>query len=176
MTRTVEGARIFLGPRGEPEDILRRFVGATEAQSEAALQRCKDLLIAVTHWVAPLDGPVSIDDWKAHVPDWFVAACAPELSAAEIEDELRSWRELDSEGKARYDAERAWTFGDWIFWFDPNSDLRRSWRWWDGGTVDESKFWIEVEVRDDPGAIGTLTWMMRAAGALHVAEDPPVGR
>ena len=48
------------------------------------------------------------------------------------------------------------------------SDLQRSWRWWNGGINDAFDFWIDVEVFEDPAAVGTLTWMMRAAGARSV--------
>ncbi|MCP2323342.1 hypothetical protein HDA40_001849 [Hamadaea flava] len=142
MTRTVEGIRIFQGPQGNPEGVLRRFVGQTDGHSQSSLDRCKELLIAVTHWIPPRSElPVSVEDWKAHTPDWFVRACAPELSTAEAEEELRAWRVLDEAGKVRYEAERPWTFASWIGWFDYSSDLRRSWRWWNGGADDDSEFW-----------------------------------
>ena len=165
MTRTVEGVRIFHGPEGNPEGVLRRFVGKTDGQSQSSLDRCKELLIAVTHWIPSRDElPVSVEDWKAHTPDWFVRACAPEMSTAQAEEELRAWMALDEAGRRRYQSEQPWTFANWIEWFDWSSDLQRSWRWWDGGTNDDSEFWIEVEVFEDPAAVGTLTWMMRAAG------------
>src|SRR6266487_7140193 len=92
MTRTVEGVRIFQGPQGNPEGVLRRFVGKTDGHSQASLDRCKELLVAVTHWIPPRDElPVSVEDWKAHTPDWFVRACAPEMSIAQAEEELRGW-------------------------------------------------------------------------------------
>jgi len=135
--------------------VLRRFVGKTDGHSQASLDRCKELLVAVTHWIPPRDElPVSVEDWKAHTPDWFV----------------RAWRALDAAGKLRYQAEQPWTFANWIEWFDCSSDLQRPWRWWNGGTNDDSEFWIEVEVFEDPAAVGTLTWMMRAAGARSVVE------
>jgi hypothetical protein len=171
MTRTVEGARIFQGPQGNPKGVLRRFVGKTDGHSQSSLDRCKELLIAVTHWIPPRDElPVSVEDWKAHTPDWFVRACAPEMSLAQAEEKLRAWSALDEAGKLRYQAEQPWTFANWIAWFDCSSDPQRSWRWWNGGTNDDSEFWIEVEVFEDPAAVGTLTWMMRAAGARSVVE------
>jgi hypothetical protein len=171
MTRTVEGVRIFRGPQGNPDGVLRRFIGKTDGHSQSSLDRCKELLIAVTHWLPPRDElPVSVDDWKAHTPDWFVRACVPEMSKAQAEEELRAWRTLDEAGKLRYQAEQPWTFASWIAWFDWSSGLKRSWRWWNGGTNDDSDFWIEVEVFEDRAAVGTLTWMMRAAGARTVVE------
>ncbi|MGY0233993.1 hypothetical protein [Longispora urticae] len=172
MTRTLEGARIFRGPEGNPEGVLRRFVGMTDGHSQSSLDRCKELLIAVTHWIPPReDRPVSVEAWKARTPDWFVRACAPEMSAARAEQELLAWRALDEAGRLRYEAEQPWTFANWIGWFDHASDLRRPWRWWNGGTDGESGFWIDVEVWEDPAALGTLTWMMRAAGARSVVES-----
>jgi hypothetical protein len=96
-----------------------------------------------------------------------VRACAPEMSIAGAEEELRAWRALDEAGKLRYQAEQPWTFANWIEWFDCSSGLQRSWRWWNGGTNDDSEFWIEVEAFEDPAAVGTLTWMMRAAGGAE---------
>ncbi|MEU8660060.1 hypothetical protein, partial [Actinoplanes philippinensis] len=164
MTRTVEGARIFHGPQGAPQGALRRFAGTTDRQSQAALDRCKDLLIAVTHWIPPRGAaPAGVEDWKARTPEWFVRACAPEVSPARAE----ASRATDGQ---------PWAFADWIRWFDHSSGLQRSWRWWDGGCSDDADFWIEVEVFEVPAAVGILTWMMRAAGARSVVEDARPGR
>jgi hypothetical protein len=174
VTRTTEGARIFQGPSGDPNGWLRRFVGVTDGAALPALDRCKEVLVAVTHWIPPLsEQPVSVETWKAHTPRWFVEACASPPTRAEAEEDLRVWRSLGEDEKARHEQERAWTFEDWIAWFDWSSDLRRSWLWWDGGTLDQDRFWIEVEVSEDPAALGTLIWMMRAAGARTVTEDQP---
>lgn len=172
MTRTTEGARIFQGPKGTPTGAIRRFVGTTDGDAEAALARCKQVLVAVTHWIPPLsEQPVSLEKWRERTPKWFLDACAPELSQAEAEGQVALWRSLDADGKARFEEERRWSFADWIAWFDWSSDLRRSWLWWDGGTRDDAKFWVEVEVQEDPAALGTLVWMMRAAGAVRVTES-----
>jgi len=177
VTRTIEGVRIFRGPEGEPDGLLRRFLGDTGSESDFALQRCKDLLIAVTHWIpAPGERQPTLDDWRARLPDWFVAACAPELTEAEAAEEMKAWRALDTEGKALYEAEHPWTLANWLAWFAWDSDVQRSWRWWDGGVIDDARFWIDVEVLNDPGAVGSLLWMMRAAGARPVVEvDHPAG-
>ncbi|WP_436532812.1 hypothetical protein [Actinoplanes sp. HUAS TT8] len=167
MTRTGEGVRIFHGPRGAPQGALRRFVGKTDRQAQASLDRCKELLIAVTHWIPPRDArPARVEDWKARTPEWFVRACAP----VPAEEELRAGRALDEAGKAHHRAEQPWTFADWIGWFDHSSGRQRSWRWWDGGIDDDSDFWIDVEVVELPTEAGALTWMMRAAGARNVVE------
>jgi hypothetical protein len=171
MTRTGEGVRIFHGPQGAPQGVLRRFVGETDRQSQASLDRCKELLIAVTHWIPPRDArPASVEDWKARTPEWFVRACVPEVPLVQAEDELRAWKALDEAGRAGSPGEQPWTFADWIGWFDHSSGLHRSWRWWNGGIDDDSKFWIDVEVLEPSPAVGTLTWMMRAAGARSVVE------
>lgn len=176
MTRTVEGARIFQGPHGEPRGWLRRFVGEVSGEAETALDRCKEVLVAVTHAMPGLREPDRPDFWLDHVPQWFLDRCAPSKSQEEAEAELAHWRSLDAAGKARYEQEQAWTFDEWVAWFDWRSDLRRSWLWWDGGTTDAQHFWIEVEVNEDPVAMGTLFWMMRAAGALAVVEESVDGR
>jgi hypothetical protein len=171
MTRTVEGVRIFRGPQGDPDGVLRHFVGRTDHHAQASLDRCKELLVAVTHWIPPRhELPVSVEDWKAHTPDWFVRACAPEVSPARADEERRGRTVLDDEGKLSSQAEQPWTFASWIAWFDSSSGLQRSWYWWDGGTTDDSDFWIEAETVEGPAAVGTLTWMMRAAGAHSVIE------
>lgn len=116
MTRTLEGARIFRGPEGEPEGLLRRFVGNSGTESDLALQRCKDLLIAVTHWIPAPGETQHLDGWRARLPEWFIAACAPEPTEAEAAADLRAWRSLDSAGKARYEAEQPWTLENWLAW------------------------------------------------------------
>jgi hypothetical protein len=115
--------------------------------------------------------PVSVEAWARHIPKRFLDACAPLPTLAEAETQVREWRSLDQAGKLRYEEEQPWTFEAWMGWFDWSSDLRRSWLWWDGGTLDEDRFWIEVEVSEDPAPVGTLKWMMRAAGAQVVTEQ-----
>jgi hypothetical protein len=114
---------------------------------------------------------VSVEAWARHIPKRFLDACAPLPTLAEAETQVREWRSLDQAGKLRYEEEQPWTFEAWMGWFDWSSDLRRSWLWWDGGTLDEDRFWIEVEVSEDPAPVGTLKWMMRAAGAQVVTEQ-----
>jgi hypothetical protein len=79
---------------------------------------------------------------------------------------------LDAAGRLRYEQEQPWTFENWIAWFDWSSDMQRSWLWWDAGTLDRDRFWIEVEVFEDPAALGAPIWTMRPAGAETVTEEP----
>jgi hypothetical protein len=37
--------------------------------------------------------------------------------------------------------------------------------------LDADRFWVQVQVQEEPAALGTMLWMMRAAGALTVTED-----
>jgi hypothetical protein len=171
VTRTVEGARIFSGPQGQPDGWLRRFVGVTDGDAAAALERCKEVLVAATHSLPGLREPDRPDFWQAHLPTWFLARWAAPQSDVEAAEELVAWRSLDAAGRARHDAERAWAVEDWVAWFDWRSDLRRPWLWWDGGTLDDDRFWVQVEVKEEPAALGTLLWMMRAAGASTVVEE-----
>jgi hypothetical protein len=107
MTRTVEGARIFLGPQGGPDGWLRRFVGVTSGDAAAALERCKEVLVVVTHSLPGLREPDHPAFWQAHLPKWFLDGCASPPGDVEAEDELLAWRSLDAAGRARFEAERA---------------------------------------------------------------------
>jgi hypothetical protein len=49
--------------------------------------------------------------------------------------------------------------------------VERSWRWWDSGVVDHDHFWIDVDVLEDPPALGTLRWLLRAAGTTKIDLD-----
>jgi hypothetical protein len=83
------------GPSDEPKGWTRRFVGVTAGDATAALDRCKELVVAVTHWIPSLsEQPVSVDAWREHTPTWFLDACGTELSPAETEEWLRVWRSL----------------------------------------------------------------------------------
>jgi len=66
------GSRIFLGPEGQPDGWLRRFVGVTDGEAQAALDRCKEVLVAVTHSLPGLREPDRPDFWRDHAPKWFL--------------------------------------------------------------------------------------------------------
>lgn len=128
--------------------------------------------MAATHWVGYYDSFPSVDEWRRILPDWFVTACAEERSPDEANAYSRRWRQMSATERADADATRRWSLRDWLYWFDPASNVDRGWEWWSGGVDGVDRFWVEVVVEGDPSPVGTLRWLMRAAGASSVSEEP----
>lgn len=103
---------------------------------------------------------------EAHVPAWFVQACAPEPTAAERERWLAWWRTLDHAGKVVAERERGWTLQEWLSWMEPQE---RTW-WWDAQPTSEFDATIAVEVEGWPTALGALEWLLTASGASTISE------
>ena len=114
----------------------------------------------------------SVEEWRGFLPKWFVDACGPTLSREDAEAWLAAWRTLDLEGRRAAGDARRWALEDWLYWFDPSSYVDRGWAWWDAGVIDDDRYWIEVEVEGDPAPVGTLMWLMKAAGASVITEEP----
>jgi hypothetical protein len=110
--------------------------------------------------------PRSVEDWAARLPQWFTSACAPELTRDEAERELRKWQAL-SEDEKRARTER-WTLSGWTYWFEEEN---RWWYWWDALVVDDNRIEILVEMPDVQAGLGSLEWLLRAAGAVETDVD-----
>ena len=73
---------------------------------------------------------------------------------------------MTPEQKAAYDRE-PWTLSGWLYYFDPSADgmgADRSWWWWDAGTDEPGKGWIDVATSGLPFGTGSLYWLIQACG------------
>lgn len=154
-------------PDEEPDGTLVP-VDAVCDDAGRVLARCREALAVVLDHSAG-DWP-SDDRWRALLPDWFVAASAPEPTPEEVERYRARWAAMSyQERRADAAAQKPWSVGDWVFWFDPDD---RHWFWWDaelrGAT--EARVWLQVDAW--PAPVGSLEWLLRAAGAREVTVDP----
>lgn len=122
------------------------------------LERCKDVLKKVIG--SELSYEDSVDDWSALLPEWFVEACADEISREEADKILAT-----PEGFAIL-ANR-WTVKGFIDWFRPED---RSWFWWNGKVKDSNTLMIQLVVYGFPFAWGALEFLLKASGANEVEE------
>lgn len=107
----------------------------------------------------------TISRWRELLPLWFVQACADEQTPQQAEQWLSWWRGLSPNERARAEQERRWTVQNWIYWLQPE---QREWWWWDSKVLDANTLLVEVQATDWPHALGALTWLLRAAGAIQV--------
>ena len=106
----------------------------------------------------------SLSGWSVLLPEWFVVACAPEQPAGAADRWLSWWQSLPEPERAQVAASRPWTLSGWLYWFEqPN----RAWFWSGAGFNDEVAV-VELEVESWPTAVGSLEWLLRAAGADSV--------
>jgi hypothetical protein len=170
IPRTLEGRRILLGPQPDepPQGALVRANATAPGTAPATLQRCRQLLLVVLDFLPDPPAFPTLHEWHHVLPPWFLHACGPERSHAEEQAWLQRWRAAPPLQQRQLEQQRPWTVADWLYWFDPASDAERSWRWWDIGVVDHDHFWIDVDVLEDPAALGTLQWLLRAAGATKI--------
>src|SRR6266568_9016122 len=97
----------------------------------ATHQRCRDLLLVVLDFLPHPPTFPTLQEWHQVLPQWFLHACGPEPSRAEEEAWLQQWRAVPPHQQRQLEQQRPWTVADWLYWFDPASDVERSWRWWD---------------------------------------------
>lgn len=162
----IEGARAH----ESPDSSVLVSVTARSEDPDAVLARCREVLLAVLQH-ADQEWPQT-EQWVSLLPEWFVAACAPEQSAEEAAQWLARWRALDPAEQARIESEQPWTLSDWLYWLSPSE---RQWYWWDAATTSDGMLRATVAVDGSPTALGALDWLLRAAGASEVIhEDSPV--
>jgi hypothetical protein len=136
----------------------------TSGDAGDLLRRCCDVLRVVVSASAPGDWP-SEATWSARLPRWFVQAAAAEESEEQAAQWLAWWRGLDQEARARAARERPWSLADWLHWLQPDE---RQWYWWNGVAEGAHEARVFVEVSGWPAALGSLEWLLRAAGAESV--------
>lgn len=129
------------------------------------LDRSREVLLAVLEY-SERDWP-TLSEWGSVLPAWFVSACAQQRSLQEAERWLAWWRTLSPEEQARAESEQPWSLEDWLYWLFPPE---RQWFWWDAVVRPEVSLQVTVEVAGWPTALGSLQWLLRAAGADQVIQ------
>lgn len=108
------------------------------------------------------------DTWRSLLPQWFVAACAPEMTREQAERWLVDWRAMTTAQQAAATQNLAWGLADWLHWMRPD---QKTWRLWEIRTIDPDTLRFSVAIESWPFAHGALDWLLRAAGAIAVAEE-----
>jgi hypothetical protein len=106
-----------------------------------------------------------LETWKTVLPAWFVARCAPERTPEQLEARKRRLATLSIEEKRRESHEEQWPLSNWLFWFKPEN---RQWYWWDTRLLAENRAIVTVEVEAWPFAWQSLSWLLRASGAMSI--------
>jgi hypothetical protein len=128
--------------------------------------RAAEILIAVLGPTGP-DWP-TLEKWSTLLPQWFVDACAPEQSQQETEEWLVWWRSLPPDEQAAAEDAQPWSLGDWLHWFKPEE---RTWFWWDARVISPDTLRLIVQITDWPTPLGSLRWLLTAAGAREIDEQ-----
>lgn len=157
------------GPAAKTHSLTLTIEGTCASGSESVLERVKDGLRPVVAARAHGNAWPSDAEWSQRLPFWFVDACVPERTPAEITAWMDHWRTLSPKRQAIAAEARAWTLSGWLHWFAPGGD-ERQWRWFDSGIISSDRFWITIEVEGYPTAYGALRWLLRAAGATDLEE------
>lgn len=154
-------------PKAKPGGIgTVRFTVRCPLGSDDVLTKAKSVLRCVDK--AALENWPSEEEWAEILPDWFVAACAPEMSRAQAEEWLASWKRLSKDEQARVELEKDWSLADWLYWMEP---ANREWFWWDTKSADDvDHILVAIEVDGWPFPWGALRWLFKACGASAV--DP----
>lgn len=156
-------------PSPASQRLVLTLGGTSTKDSASALAQIKDVLRAVVAVRARGADWPNTAEWANRLPQWFVEACAPERTQAEIEEWLKFWRALPPGKRAAASEARAWTLSGWLHWFAPTGD-ERQWRWLDSGIEGEHRLWITIEVAGYPTAYGALRWLLRTAGITNIEE------
>ena len=119
--------------------------------------RAEDVLMTVDRQVAR--GWPAAAKWREVLPEWFVNACAPEMTESESEAWLKRWDGMSEEERAIEESSKSWSLLDWIYWMHPE---HRTWFW--QGT-DASSGRVRVACDSWPFPSGYLFWLLKAAGA-----------
>ncbi|MFB4284454.1 hypothetical protein ACBJ59_54925 [Nonomuraea sp. MTCD27] len=158
--------RIQFGPRDEAPAFIVR-VSFTSDDPWGVVHRAGDVLARVLEQVQSWPSDRA---WSDLLPSWFVERCASEPEPGDRADEwLLQWQAMTEAEKAEA-AEGPWTLLDWLYYFDPIEGLGndRSWWWWNAGSDEPHKGWIEVATTGLPFGEGSLYWLIEACGG----EDP----
>jgi hypothetical protein len=112
--------------------------------------RAREVLVSLPE--LPEGASDTPERWRPLLPEWFTAQCQPEAQGA------------DSDGDTG--ALGVWRLSAWLYAFEPEE---RSWWWWDAvAEPGAGRLQVVVVVDDWPVAVGSLVWLLTAAGAKDV--------
>ena len=159
--------RIRHGTQATPPDGLGivRFTVITDGTDPSQLLGKVRSVLEIIDEVGVERWPTA-GEWSAILPQWFVAACAPEMSREEAQRWLARWEKLSDEERRAEEEGKPWALADWLHWMEPE---RRSWWWWGSDMGDELQ--VLVQVDEWPFPWGGLAWLLRAAGARDVLPE-----
>jgi len=153
-------------PEKLPEGLgTVRFIVLTKRDLDALIRKSKTVLEIVDRQALGDDWPTP-ERWPSLLPRWFIDACAHEMTPAEAQRWLARWEKLDEEQRRAEEKGKAWALADWLYWMEPG---RRSWWWWDSHVNDRCE--VDVQVDEWPFPWGSLSWLLRAAGASEVMPE-----
>lgn len=142
------------------------FRVASDLEPEELIARVKDVLLRVDAHSDPGRWPAD-QQWPSMLPDWFVAACAPETTAEEALREQARRRALSYEQELAELDERRWQLSSWVYYMSPGE---RQWLWWDARPIGDKITMVGIDRLSDwyPELPGEFVWMLRACGAADV--------
>lgn len=165
-----ERRRVTEGPRPdeEPTGQLAAADVRCDGDAPAVLQRCREAMAVVLEHA---DGTWHSDEeWHELLPDWFVAACAPDKAPEEVRAEWARREAMTPEQRRAFDAEadQRWSVGGWVSAFDPGE---REWEWWSAEVISDHRFRVLIQADTWPAPVGALEWLLGAAGGREIDID-----
>ncbi len=139
------------------------LVSQCKRNAEDVLASTKEVLRIVLQISEPWP---SLEQWRGLLPRWFLDSCSPELSDMEKEAWKTWWSTQSEAERQRFTKEAPWRLSAWISSMHPE---RRTWFWWSSMAIDADQLQVDLTVREWPTALGSISWLLRAAGAEHVA-------
>ena len=175
----IEQRRLREGLHGDevPQGLcIDAFVVDCGIEPAALIARAKELLLCVNEQSESGKWP-SDDEWKALLPDWFVAASGPDETREQALRNQVRFRAMSHEERVAYIRTDRWPVRNWVHLMKPD---RRLWLWWDAYPMDERTAMVGIDrlIIPDPELPDEFVWMLRACGAADVdsydyqGEDP----
>ena len=151
------------GEDAPPEGMIRHTFVFCPENAEQVLTKARSVLLLVNQngreqWP-------SLEQWTNLLPGWFLAECRPEYTMAEAEAELRLYAYLSPAEQLEKALTESWALSNWLAYLAPEE---REWFWWGSDVTEPSLLRVTVVVRGLPFPSGSLSWLLRAAGADHV--------
>jgi len=149
----------------KPSGIGVQFAISCPFGADEVLTKAKDILKIV--------GDAAIAGWPFNkniivkLPDWFTAACSPEMSPEDAQRWLTWWRSLSPREQRKAELEKGWSLENWLYWMEPDN---RQWFWWDAKIIDND-IALAIEVEGWPFPWGSLRWLFLASGASAIETE-----
>jgi hypothetical protein len=144
-----------------------RFLVRCPYETSEVLAKAKEALKIVDK--ATLAGWPANGDLIPRLPQWFLSACAEEMSPDQATQWLSWWKSLPPEEQSKAEIEKDWSLDNWLYWMEPRN---RQWFWWDAKVLEDyDHIALAIEVECWPFPWGSLRWLFRAAGAAAVEAE-----